>query len=116
MRQLRLNKANSSPSCGWSGYHSGAYGSPKAAGGLYSMPTTPRAPPTSMATTTGFVPSLEPLDVGFGFDEEPVQRVESGRALRDKVFEHLSKEGTVSGDAAAGVGGPDVGWVSDLIN
>jgi hypothetical protein len=41
-----------------------------------------------------------------------VERVESGRALRAKVFERLSREGAVSGDA----GGPDVGWVSDLIN
>jgi hypothetical protein len=67
-----------------------------------------------MATATGFMPNLEPLDVGFGVDEEPVQRVESGRALRAMVLERLSKEGTIS--STAGVGGPDVGWISDLIN
>ncbi|KAL6838718.1 hypothetical protein ACP4OV_031432 [Aristida adscensionis] len=121
LRQLRLSKANSSPSGGWSGYPASAvaYGSPKA-GGLYSLPTTPRATPTAMATSAGFVPNLEPLDVSFGGEEEPVQRVESGRALRAKVFERLSREGAVSGDAgavvSAGAGGPDVGWVSDLIN
>jgi hypothetical protein len=60
--------------------------------------------------------NLEPLDVSFGGDEEPVERVESGRALRTKVFERLSREGAVSGDFTAGIGGPDVGWVSDLIN
>uniref|UniRef100_A0A0A9D8Q8 Uncharacterized protein n=1 Tax=Arundo donax TaxID=35708 RepID=A0A0A9D8Q8_ARUDO len=117
LRQLRLSKANSSPSGGWSGYpaSSVAYGSPMA-GGLYSLPSTPRATPTVMATTSGFMTNLEPLDVGFGCDDEPVQRVESGRALRAKVFERLSREGAVSGDATAGVGDPDVGWVSDLIN
>ncbi|CAO2186011.1 unnamed protein product [Urochloa humidicola] len=116
LRQLRLSKANSSPAGGWSGYPATAvaYGSPTAAG-LYSLPSTP----TTMGG--GFMPNLEPLDVSFGgSDGEPVQRVESGRALRAKVFENLSREGTVvSGDtagAAAGFGGPDVGWVSDLIN
>ncbi|GJN05551.1 hypothetical protein PR202_ga23188 [Eleusine coracana subsp. coracana] len=121
LRQLRLNKANSSPAGGWATGYPSAYGSPTNAslGGLYSMPSTPRAAPT-MVTSTGFMPNLEPLDVGFRVDEEPVQRVESGRALRAKVFERLSKEGTVTaGDATAataGFGGPDVGWVSDLIN
>ncbi|XP_062210629.1 zinc finger CCCH domain-containing protein 2-like [Phragmites australis] len=119
LRQLRLSKANSSPSGGWSGYPAStvAYGSPTA-GGLYSLPCTPRATPTSMVTS-GFMANFEPLDVGFSGDEEPVQRVESGRALRAKVFERLSREGAVSGDASAatsGVGGPDVGWVSDIIN
>ncbi|PAN32707.1 hypothetical protein PAHAL_5G506000 [Panicum hallii] len=111
LRQLRLSKANSSPAGGWSGYPSSAvaYGSPTAAG-LYSLPSTP----TAMG---GFMANLEPLDVSFGgCDEEPVQRVESGRALRAKVFERLSREGAISGDAAAAIGGPDVGWVSDLIN
>ncbi|OEL23994.1 Zinc finger CCCH domain-containing protein 2 [Dichanthelium oligosanthes] len=116
LRQLRLSKANSSPSGGWSGYPASAvaYGSPTAAG-LYSLPSTPMATSTTMG---GFMANLEPLDVSFGGgDEEPVQRVESGRALRDKVFERLSREGAVSGDTStSGFGGPDVGWVSDLIN
>ena len=111
LRQLRLSKANSSPAGGWSGYSSSAvaYGSPTAAG-LYSLPSTP-------TTMGGYMANLEPLDVSFGGgEEEPVQRVESGRALRAKVFERLSREGAVSGDATAAIGGPDVGWVSDLIN
>ena len=110
LRQLRLSKANSSPAGGWSGYPSSAvaYGSPTAAG-LYSLPSTP-------TTMGGFMANLEPLDVSFIGGEEPVQRVESGRALRAKVFERLSREGAVSGVATAATGGPDVGWVSDLIN
>ncbi|CAD6233177.1 unnamed protein product [Miscanthus lutarioriparius] len=117
LRQLRLSKANSSPSSGWGGYPACAvaYGS-HTAGGPYSLPSTPRATPTTLATASGYMANLEPLDVSFGGDEEPVERVESGRALRAKVFERLSREGVVSGDATAGIGGPDVGWVSDLIN
>uniref|UniRef100_A0A0D9UXT0 C3H1-type domain-containing protein n=1 Tax=Leersia perrieri TaxID=77586 RepID=A0A0D9UXT0_9ORYZ len=95
-----------------------AYGSPKAAaaaGGIYSLPSTPLS-----STAASFVPNLEPIDLGLIGGEEPVKRVESGRALREKVFERLSRDGavSVSGDsaaAAAGVG-VDVAWVSDLIN
>jgi hypothetical protein len=69
--------------------------------------------------------TVERLNLGLIGDQEPVmERVESGRALREKVFERLSKEATVPNDAAASAnaGGvapaaaPDVGWVSDLIN
>lgn len=45
--------------------------------------------------------------------------VESGRDLRAKLAEKLSKENylgrPVDGSAAA-TSGPDVGWVSDLLN
>uniref|UniRef100_A0A0D9Y4F8 C3H1-type domain-containing protein n=1 Tax=Oryza glumipatula TaxID=40148 RepID=A0A0D9Y4F8_9ORYZ len=122
-RQLRLNKVKSSPSGGWSYPSSSAvYGSPKAATGLYSLPTTPLASTATVTTASSFMPNLEPLDLGLIGDEEPVQRVESGRALREKVFERLSRDGAISGAATAfaaaataGVG-LDVDWVSDLIN
>ncbi|KAF7028229.1 hypothetical protein CFC21_040187 [Triticum aestivum] len=116
LRQLRLAKAQASPSGGWSGYPTSpaAYGSPKAAG-LYSLPTTPMGAQTGASS---FMPNLEPLNLRFLDDEEPVQRVESGRALREKVFERLSRDGAAprSCEVGAGAGGPDVGWVSDLIN
>ncbi|XP_047060426.1 zinc finger CCCH domain-containing protein 2-like [Lolium rigidum] len=120
LRQLRLSKAQSSPSGGWTNsYHlspaAAAYGSPKGGGGggLYSLPTTPMAAPN---TAAGFMANLEPLNLRFMDDDEPVQRVESGRALREKVFERLSRDGAASGSTCYGAGGPDVGWVSDLIN
>ncbi|KAK1662004.1 hypothetical protein QYE76_050163 [Lolium multiflorum] len=120
LRQLRLSKAQSSPSGGWTNsYHlspaAAAYGSPKGGGGgggLYSLPTTPMAAPTNAAS---FMANLEPLNLRFMDDDEPVQRVESGRALREKVFERLSRDGAASGSGCYGAG-PDVGWVSDLIN
>ncbi|XP_047050928.1 zinc finger CCCH domain-containing protein 2-like [Lolium rigidum] len=116
LHQLRLSKAQSSPSGGWTNsYHlsaAAAYGSPKGGGGLYSLPTTPMATSTPAAT---FMANLEPLNLRFMDDDEPVQRVESGRALREKVFERLSRDGAVSGSSCYSAG-PDVGWVSDLIN
>ncbi|EMS64582.1 hypothetical protein TRIUR3_22244 [Triticum urartu] len=117
LRQLRLAKAQASPSGGWAGYPTSpaAYGSPKAAG-LYSLPTTPMGTQTSASS---FMANLEPLNLRFIDDEEPVQRVESGRALREKVFERLSRDGAAPRSCevvGAGAGGPDVGWVSDLIN
>uniref|UniRef100_M8AW67 C3H1-type domain-containing protein n=1 Tax=Aegilops tauschii TaxID=37682 RepID=M8AW67_AEGTA len=117
LRQLRLAKAQASPSGGWSGYPTSpaAYGSPKAAG-LYSLPTTPMGTQTSASS---FMANLEPLNLRFIDDEEPVQRVESGRALREQVFERLSRDGAAPRSCevvGAGAGGPDVGWGSDPIN
>ncbi|KAL5220923.1 hypothetical protein ABZP36_025636 [Zizania latifolia] len=116
LRHLRLNKVNSLPSGGWTTYPatSAAYGSPKAAAGLYSLPTTPMASTAAVATTSSFMANLEPLNLGLIYDEQPVQRVESGRALREKVFERLSRDGAIPGDAAGVC--PDLAWVSDLIN
>ncbi|CAN6331670.1 unnamed protein product [Urochloa humidicola] len=133
LRQLRLGggggggSPRSAPSGGsfLAGY---PFGSPKSpATALYSLPSTPTRPsPVTVTTPSGAtVMTVERLNLGLIGDQEPVmERVESGRALREKVFERLSKEATVPGDvAAAGVaeGGapaaaPDVGWVSDLIN
>uniref|UniRef100_A0A0D9WDM6 C3H1-type domain-containing protein n=1 Tax=Leersia perrieri TaxID=77586 RepID=A0A0D9WDM6_9ORYZ len=119
LRQLRLGSSSPrSPAASTAAAF--LYGSPKspAAAALYgSLPSTPTA--VTVTTASGATVTVEPLDLGL-IDEEqqPVERVESGRALREKVFERLSKEATVtvSGDGGGGGAGPDVGWVSDLIN
>ncbi|CBI27968.3 unnamed protein product, partial [Vitis vinifera] len=51
------------------------------------------------------------------FEEEPaMERVESGRDLRAKMFEKLSKENSLDRpDPSASGAGPDVGWVSELV-
>jgi hypothetical protein len=129
LRQLRLGgggSPRSAPSGGsfLTGY---PFGSPKSPAALYSLPSTPTRPSTVTVTTPSgaTVMTVERLNLGLIGDQEPVmERVESGRALREKVFERLSKEATVPNDAAASAnaGGvapaaaPDVGWVSDLIN
>ncbi|CAM0957436.1 unnamed protein product [Alopecurus aequalis] len=125
LRQLRLASPRSAPSGGsfLAGYSS-AYGSPRSPAGLYSLPSTPTRPsPVMVNTACGGTLTVEPLDLGLIAEEEPVERVESGRALRAKVFERLSKEATVCNDPIAATtvqvpvaAAPDVGWVSDLIN
>ncbi|CAL4895344.1 unnamed protein product [Urochloa decumbens] len=133
LRQLRLGGAGgggsprSAPSGGGSFLAGYPFGSPKSPAALYSLPSTPTRPsPVTVTTPSGAtVMTVERLNLGLIGDQEPVmERVESGRALREKVFERLSKEATVPSDGVAtGVaegGGPaaapDVGWVSDLIN
>ena len=135
LRQLRLGAGGgsprSAPSSGSSflaGGSGGGYpfGSPKSpAAGLYSLPSTPTCRPSPVTVTTASgatIMTVDRLNLGLiGDEEEPVmERVESGRALREKVFERLSKEATVPNDTAASANvegaAPDVGWVSDLIN
>lgn len=52
-------------------------------------------------------------------DEEPVmERVESGRDLRAKMFERIRKDNglvPMVGSDEPGADCPDVGWVSDLV-
>ena len=46
-----------------------------------------------------------------------MERVESGRDIRVKMFEKLSKENSFGGsDSGQVVGAPDIGWVSELVN
>lgn len=45
-----------------------------------------------------------------------MERVESGRDLRAKMFEKLSKENSLGRvETSPSSGGPDVGWVSELV-
>lgn len=46
-----------------------------------------------------------------------MERVESGRDLRAKMFEKLSKENSLGrvDEMGLGSGAPDVDWVSDLV-
>ena len=44
-----------------------------------------------------------------------MERVESGRGIRARMFEKLSKENSLDGSASGSGGAPDVGWVSELI-
>jgi hypothetical protein len=131
LRQLRLGGSPRSAPSGASflaGYPSGAYGSPKSTG-LYNLPSTPTAPsPVTITTPSGAtVMTIDGLNLGLLQEVEPpvMERVESGRALREKVFERLSKEGIAPSDstAAATAEGavpsstaPDVGWVTELID
>ncbi|XP_010540993.1 PREDICTED: zinc finger CCCH domain-containing protein 20-like [Tarenaya hassleriana] len=114
LRNLQLNKVKSLPSS-WSTqmrcYPSG-FGSPRGSvlgPGVRSLPTTPTRP------------GIGYLDIwDKGLEEEPaMERVESGRELRARMFERLSKENCmerVDPDPDQNPGeAPDVGWVSELV-
>eukprot|EP00268_Persea_americana_P012842 TRINITY_DN1551_c1_g2_i5.p1 TRINITY_DN1551_c1_g2~~TRINITY_DN1551_c1_g2_i5.p1 ORF type:complete len:384 (+),score=1.60 TRINITY_DN1551_c1_g2_i5:249-1400(+) len=108
LRQLQLSKAKSIPAS-WGVQ----IGSPKISGvapALFrSLPSTPTAAKSRW------------VDVWerdcFVEEEEPMERVESGRDLRAKIFEKLSKENlSEKTDTETGTGvTPDVGWVSELV-
>lgn len=85
-------------------YSNTCFGSPTSVGGFCSLPSTP----TPTRVVSGF-------DLNGFADEEcsTDQRVESGRALRMRMYERLSKESGVCDKNDAN--GPDVGWVSDLL-
>jgi len=52
-------------------------------------------------------------DAGDWF-EEPVQRVESGKDLRAKIYARLTRENVLQ-DSSSSVESPDVGWVNELV-
>lgn len=110
LRRLQLSKAKSVPSS-WGLQQVSGVGSPRGVvnvrPGFCSLPTTPTA-----ASSGGL------------FDEwtEPTERVESGRDLRVKIYEKLSREFSMGRSheeedeaRAAAAMAPDVGWVSDLV-
>lgn len=115
LRQLQLNKVQSMPSS-WAlqagGLGSGTPRMVMTRPGSYSLPSTP----TRTVARNG-MRCFDTWDKG-GCEEEPMmERVESGRDLRAKIFQKLSKENPLDcvypnpSDAP----NPDVGWVSDLI-
>ncbi|KDP33764.1 hypothetical protein JCGZ_07335 [Jatropha curcas] len=115
LRNLQLGKVKSLPAS-WNVQVGGSgYGSPRGSNirsGFCSLPTTP----TSAPTRSG----LCYRDVWERVCEEepPMERVESGRDLRVKMFEKLSKEnslGRVDPDPVQSANAPDVGWVSELL-
>ncbi|XP_020089197.1 zinc finger CCCH domain-containing protein 2-like [Ananas comosus] len=97
LRQMQLGKVESPPSA-W-GFRGGGGFTPV---GFCSLPTTP----TRAVGGGGRMEKVNPEG-----DAEAVERVESGRALRAKIFEKLSKETPSSALATA----PDFGWVSELV-
>lgn len=76
--------------------------------GFCSLPTTPTRTPAQL--------KLNYFDLWENScQEEPVmERVESGRDLRAKIYEKLSKENSLDRDNSTGQD-TDVGWVSELL-
>ncbi|KAG6491673.1 hypothetical protein ZIOFF_046609 [Zingiber officinale] len=101
LRQLQLNRADSMPSS--KELHMGnSTGFISRPGALARFNTVFRSLPTT------------PTGVTAGWPEEisPVERVESGRALRAKMFDRLTKDHILNKAEAT----MDVEWVSELLN
>ncbi|MBA0636636.1 hypothetical protein Godav_028952 [Gossypium davidsonii] len=115
MRNLQLGKVKSLPSS-WNvqvGCCSPAFGSPRGAvirPSFCSLPSTP-----TQNLTRPAVGHLDFWDEAC--EEEPqMERVESGRDLRAKMFEKLCKENSLERvKPTQSSGGPNVDWVSDLV-
>lgn len=115
LRNLQLGKGKSfSLSSSWNvPMGSPCFGSPRGSvlrPGFYSLPTTPTQAPTLAGGSYFDIWDLS-------CEEEPVmERVESGRNIRAKMFEKLSKENSLErSDPGSSGGAPDVGWVSELV-
>ncbi|KAL6957468.1 hypothetical protein U1Q18_045929, partial [Sarracenia purpurea var. burkii] len=114
MRTLQFGKGMMSMSPpAWGGLQMGSgYCSPRS-------PSTLRPGSSSIPSTPTRTPTRSGLGVFDLWDhncgEEPVmERVESGKDLRAKIYAKLSKENSlVRVDSASPV--PDVGWVSELV-
>ncbi|KAF8400905.1 hypothetical protein HHK36_014208 [Tetracentron sinense] len=110
LRHLQLNKVKSVPSS-WGAQIGSGFGSPRASTlrpSFCSLPSTPS--PTSTRPGIGYVDFWER-----GCEEEPaMERVESGRNLRAKIFAKLSKENSIE-RVDSPPAAPDVGWVSELV-
>ncbi|XP_042513828.1 zinc finger CCCH domain-containing protein 20 [Macadamia integrifolia] len=114
LRHLQLSKVKSPPSS-WGVQMGCGFGSPRGSTlrpGFYSLPTTPTQAPTRSGTSY-----LDIWDRGCTVEEEPpMERVESGRDLRAKLFEKLSKENSLERQVSSSLApAPDVGWVSELL-
>lgn len=96
-------------------------GSPRSymgCGNGMSLPTTPtrgggavvRSP--TRCSGLGF---FDPWEVTIE-EEVPMERVESGKDLRARMYARLSKENSLVSDRVDSVSsGPDFGWVSELV-
>ncbi|XP_058074088.1 zinc finger CCCH domain-containing protein 20-like [Magnolia sinica] len=102
LRQLQLNKVKSMPRSRW-GPHMSPVGSCLSTV-FSSLPSTPTA-------SRGWMDGWD----GGCLEEEPMERVESGRELRSKIYEKLSKENSLETTGAGPTSVPDVGWVSELV-
>ncbi|CAB4288335.1 unnamed protein product [Prunus armeniaca] len=121
LRNLQLGKVKSLPSSWNVQVGSSGFGSPGSPGfvsprgsilrpGFCSLPSTPTRVPGRSGI--GYLDFCEE-----GCEEEPaMERVESGRGLRAKMFERLREENSLGRVESGPSGGaPDVGWVSELV-
>ncbi|KAE9587913.1 hypothetical protein Lal_00002766 [Lupinus albus] len=113
LRNLQLGKVKSMPSNrNVIPMGSPGFGSPRVSllrAGFLSLPSTPTQVPGGRG-----VSHFDQWDQS-GKEEPVMERVESGRGIRAKMFEKLSKENSLDGSGQVSDGAPDVEWVSELL-
>ncbi|KAH7523783.1 zinc finger CCCH domain-containing protein 23 [Ziziphus jujuba] len=110
MRGLQLGKMKmNSPS--WGVQMGSGFGSPRGGStlrpGFCSLPSTPTRTPTNRSGLGAFDLWDQTCE-----EEPAMERVESGKNLRAKMYAKLSKENSLEQSCASA---PDVGWVSELV-
>lgn len=119
MRSLQIGTTRMSiGSPNWGLQMGSGYCSPRSPSTLrpvfMSLPSTPtRVPPPSRSGLGAF----DLWEKSCQAEEPIMERVESGRDLRAKIYAKLSKENSLdsSGPASATATAPDFGWVSELV-
>ncbi|XP_021800513.1 zinc finger CCCH domain-containing protein 23-like [Prunus avium] len=116
MRNFKLAKMKMSAQPAWGPQMGSGFGSSPRGSALRpafcSLPSTPTR--TSGRAGPGAVDLWD-----HSCEEEPaMERVESGRDLRARMYARLSKENSMGrvGRADSGMPAPDVGWVSELVS
>ncbi|KAI4350759.1 hypothetical protein L6164_005180 [Bauhinia variegata] len=112
LRNLQLGKVKSFPSYRNVQLGSPCFGSPRGSvlrPGFCSLPSTP----TQVPSRSGM--SCFDIWEESCAEEPAMERVESGRDIRARMFEKLSKENTLDRPDPNSNGAPDVGWVSELL-
>ncbi|KAJ0031537.1 zinc finger CCCH domain-containing protein 20-like [Pistacia vera] len=111
MRGLQIGKVKMGKASAWGLQMGPGYLSPRGSmlkPGFYSLPSTP----TQTRVRSG--PSQFDLWESPCQEEPSMERVESGRDLRAKIYAKLSKDNSLDRvDSASSA--PDVGWISELV-
>ncbi|XVF35381.1 hypothetical protein REPUB_Repub18cG0140800 [Reevesia pubescens] len=114
IRNMQLGKAKMN-GASWGLQVGSSFGSPRSSAlrpGFCSSPST--RTPTRTTTSRSGLGQFDLWECN-AFEEEPaMERVESGRDLRARMYAKLSKENSLDRLDPAG-SGPDVGWVSELV-
>ncbi|KAI9119088.1 hypothetical protein K1719_009763 [Acacia pycnantha] len=113
LRNLQLGKVKSLPPPRNVPMGSPRFGSPRGSvlrPDFCSLPSTPTEAPTRSGAS--YFDLWDQI-----CEEEPaMERVESGRDIRAKMFEKLGKENSLNRSGpSTSAGAPDVGWVSELV-
>ncbi|KAL9230362.1 hypothetical protein vseg_005724 [Gypsophila vaccaria] len=106
-------------SVGWGVPMSGFVGSPRSPTGYlggYCGGGSVASPLTRTPTRSG-LGRFDPWEAGLLEEEMPMERVESGKDVRARMYAKLSKDNSFERDRAveSASPGPDFGWVSELI-